>query len=253
MGVGCVRRRSCREDLNSAGFQHYVKSRGGSAAVLTDPDSGKPLRVTTGKQKAPWLDWWIGMDWNDGCGTVFQNEIKNWSPHAIQGKTLSVPATTDPLVDYKESRWNQQHWDGGRQCLRQSYTSKVLSQMKLTAGVDEEDVRPLLIFREALGPRNQADDHLFSVEVEGDFSELWVFRFPATFGASLMPATGPWSCKCRNLLTELGCLTGCFPSRKVWPSSLLCIPVSHLAYDDKLRLIVIWRTPGPNPLRTLTN
>ena len=39
------------EDLNAASFQHYVMSEGGSACVLREDDSTRPLRVTTGNRK----------------------------------------------------------------------------------------------------------------------------------------------------------------------------------------------------------
>ncbi len=77
------------EDLNTACFQSYLESTGGSAKVLTDTKSSKPLSVTTGKQKGPRLDRWMDVNWPDGSSTVFQTEIKNWSAHAIGGKVLS--------------------------------------------------------------------------------------------------------------------------------------------------------------------
>ena len=52
--------------------------------------------------------------------------------------------------------------------------------MNPPGGMDPEVVRPLLIFWEALVPREKAkaDEHLFSVEVAdglAEFTELWVF------------------------------------------------------------------------------
>ena len=166
------------EDLNAATFQHYVISKCGSARVLQEKDSTRPLRVTTGNRKGYWLDRWIRVKWRDESETVFQTEIKSWSSHAIQGRTLPVPATPEQLKKYKVARWKQ-HWDGERRCLRETYTSKVLTRMKLPDGVDEREVRPLLIFWEALAPPEEVDKHLFRVEVAkdapGDFKELWVF------------------------------------------------------------------------------
>ena len=118
------------------------------------------------------------MKWPDESGAVFQTEIKSWSSHAIQGRTLPVPAPPDKLRKYKVARWNQ-HWDGARRCLRGTLTSKVLTRMKLPDGVDKLEVRPLLIFWEALASPEKVDKHLFRVEVAedtpGDFKELWVF------------------------------------------------------------------------------
>lgn len=198
------------EDLNAACFRHFVDSKGGVAAVLTDSESGKPLRVTTGR-KGPWLDRWIRVNWNDGSASVFQTEIKNWSAHSIHGKTLAVPATPDQLADYKESRWNQ-HWDEKRQCLRQSHTSKVLSRMKLPDVVDEgEEVRPLLIFWEALGPRDRADEHLFSVGVNGEFSELWVFSVSSYLRSVLDAGNGTLQLEMPEAAHRIALLDRFFP------------------------------------------
>ena len=177
------------EDLNAACFQHYLESTGARAIVLKDPDSNKPHRVTTGNRKGPWLDRWIEVDWRDGSKTVFQTEIKNWSAHAIGGKTLSVSASPEEVTNYKQTRW-EGHWVVQRHTLREPYTAKVLVRMKPPDGVDEKISRPLLIFWEALGPRDQADSHLFSMEAPScdfpfalpgtwprpyEFPELWVF------------------------------------------------------------------------------
>ena len=166
------------EDLNAASFQHYVMSNGGSAEVLRDPISGRPLPVTTGNRKGYCLDRWIRVKWPDESGFVFQTEIKSWSSHAIQGRTLSVPATPEQLREYKVARWKQ-HWDLERRCLKGTYTSKVLTKMKPPEQVGERKIRPLLIFWEALAPEEEVDKHLFNVEVAkdapGHFKDLWVF------------------------------------------------------------------------------
>ena len=51
--------------------------------------------------------------------------------------------------------------------------------MKPPDCADKCEVRPLLIFWEALAPPEEVDRHLFSVNVAsdapGDFRELWVF------------------------------------------------------------------------------
>ena len=176
------------EDLNAACFQHYLKSKCAHACVL-------PYRVTTGNRKGPRLDRWIKVDWSEGEKTVFQTEIKNWSAHAIGGKRLSVSASPEEVSEYKHTRW-EGHWVVQRHTLREPYTAKVLVRMKPPDGVDEKIIRPLLIFWEALGPRDQADSHLFRIntptcdfpfelpntwpnprEFPGlwIFSELWVF------------------------------------------------------------------------------
>ena len=166
------------EDLGAACFQHYVQSKSGTAQILKRPGSSRALPVNTGMRKGPWLDRWIDTEWSDGSRSVFQTEIKSWSAHAVGGTVLPLTATREEVRDYKQARW-ERRWDSDQECLRQSYTSKVLSRMKLPDGVGPEIiVRPLLIFWEALAPPENADAHLFSVEVAdglAEFNELWVF------------------------------------------------------------------------------
>ena len=166
------------EDLSAASFQHYVESKGGSACVLRERDSTRPLPVVQGTKKGHWLDRWIRVKCPDSQGYVFQTEIKNWSSHSISGRKLCVSATAEELKEYKVDRWNRR-WDKDRGCLRGSPMSKVLTRMKVPDGVDKCEVRPLLIFWEALAPAEEVDQHLFRVNVAsdapGDFKELWVF------------------------------------------------------------------------------
>ncbi len=177
------------EDLNTACFQRYLRSTGISANVLTLPNSHKPWPVTTGKTRGPRLDRWIRVDWPNGRSAVFQTEIKNWSAHAIGGKTLSASVTTEELMTYRQKRWEGQ-WDDHLKTLTNHSTGKVLVRMKPPDGVHEDEVRPLLIFWEAIGPREEKDRHLFSVNAstrEFPFKvpdswtgfckvpELWVF------------------------------------------------------------------------------
>ncbi len=175
------------EDLNAACFQCYIESKGGSVAVLQDT-------VGTGGKKGPRLDRWITVDWSDGSKTVFQTEIKNWSAHAKGGKTLPVNAPSKEVADYKQRRWKER-WDSSRRTLNDDKTAKVLVPMKPPSGLEErrESIRPLLIFWEAIGPRNKSGDHLFHMDkptcdfpfdipstwpqppYEREFPSLWVF------------------------------------------------------------------------------
>ena len=165
------------EDLNSACFQHYAtKSRGATVEVLPGP-------VTTGKQRGPRLDRWIKADWPDGSKILYQTEIKNWSAHAIGGNDLPVDAKPQKVAAYKQKCWHR-HWDSKSGILRGNSCAKVLVPMKCPAGLDARKIRPLLIFWEALGPKD-ADDHLFSVNARRphypdfpkfpELTELWVF------------------------------------------------------------------------------
>ena len=170
------------EDLNAACFQHYLESRGATVCVRNQS-------VTTGEQKGPRLDRWIDVTCSDESRIVFQTEIKNWSAHAIGGKTLSISASPSEVRDYKQARWKH-HWDTEGRTLKDSNTAKVLVRMQSPQGIDEEVIRPLLIFWEAIGPRDKANDHLFCIKepsydfplelrdkwsVSDRFAELWVF------------------------------------------------------------------------------
>lgn len=189
------------EDMNTACFQHYLESTGASARVFSVPNSDTPLPVTTGKRKGPRLDRWIGVNWLDGRSTAFQTEIKNWSAHAIGGKSLLVTAGRDEVADYKQKRW-ERHWNERLSTLQSPLTAKVLVRMKPPDGVDENKIRPLLMFWEAIGPKEQCDKHLFSVEAcKSRFpfrkpdswtefckaSELWVFSVSSYLRSILEP------------------------------------------------------------------
>ena len=164
------------EDLNAACFCHYLESKEHRGEVLLD-DSGKPVAVGPGTRKGHRLDRWIKVYWKEETGTLFQTEIKNWSTHAIGGKTLSLSASDEEVRVYKQSRWENQ-WDGDERRLRHPQTPKVLSPMQPPNGAEGKGIQPLLIYWEALGPRDNADEHLFSVDVAdnpGKFLKLWVF------------------------------------------------------------------------------
>ena len=171
------------EDLNAACFQHFIESSDGpKVTVRSDP-------VTTGRRRGPRLDRWIVVDWSDTRRTVFQTEIKSWSAHAFGGRTLPVDATAEQIAEYKQPRW-QMMWDQGRRTLTFREIAKVLVPMKPPRDLEADEILPLLIFWEVLGPPDQAESHLFKMEgptggfgfdppatwpEAGEFSALWVF------------------------------------------------------------------------------
>ena len=201
------------EDLNAACFQHYLKSIGATAEIRRDP-------VTTGNRRGHWLDRWIAVCWSDQSNTVFQTEIKNWSAHAIGGETLSASAKPNEVTNYKEKRWNLR-WNAQKHILKWPALAKVLAQMNPPVDVDQEIVRPLIIFWEAIGPRDKANDHLFSIRAPNDdwaalltheikryaFPELWVFSV-SSYLRSLREANIPLELP--NVATRLGFLQSLF-------------------------------------------
>ena len=163
------------EDLGAACLQHCIGAQGGQAMVLRNPDTGKTWPVKPGGRKGPWLDRWIRVNWPDGSTAVFQTEIKSWSSHGYGGIRLPLSASPDAIRVHRRSRWDR-FWDSGSRRLKHPLTVKVLKRMKPPEGVDQETVRPLLIFWEALGPGDSPADRPFQVEVDDScFPELSVF------------------------------------------------------------------------------
>ena len=163
------------EDLNTACLQHYIRACCGEAVVLSNRDTGRPLPVTTGRVRGPRLDRWIRVNWPDGSTTVFQTETKSWSSHGYGGIRLPLSASSDEVRVHGQGRWGSL-WDSGSQRLKHSRTAKVMEWMKPPEGVDQETVRPLVVFWEALGPGDSPADCPFQVEVAGaEFPEFWVF------------------------------------------------------------------------------
>ena len=95
------------EDLGAACFQHYVRSKSGTAEVLREAGSGRARPVTTGMKKGPRLDRWIQTEWADGSRFIFQAEIKSWSAHAFGGRVLPLAAAQEEVRDYKQARWQR--------------------------------------------------------------------------------------------------------------------------------------------------
>ena len=190
------------EDLNAACFRHYMESKGAKVTVLQDT-------VGTGGSKGPRLDRWIIVDWDwpDGRSrTVFQTEIKNWSAFAIGGEKLSVQASRKEVAKYKKGRWESK-WDPKHGTLRTKDIAKVLVPMKPPSYLEQEreNLRPLLIFWEAVGPSRPANNHLFCKPGPTynfpftppstwpelgpcEFPELWVFSV-SSYLRSLPDAT----------------------------------------------------------------
>ena len=136
------------EDLNTACLQHYLKSQGGQAVVLCNPDTGRLWPVTTGRKKGPRLDRWIRVEWPDRpdrSTTVFQTEIKSWSSHGFGGVRFPLSGSLPELRKRKREQWDSL-WDSRRRHLKHPLTEKVLVPMKPPKGVDPKTVRPLLIF-----------------------------------------------------------------------------------------------------------
>lgn len=126
---------------------------------------------TQGTQKGKRLDRWIQIIEN-GKVVHFQTEIKNWSAHAFSGKKIPIIESEENLVPYRIARWGIQ-FDSDNGSLRQEPAKKVLIKMK--AINPEAEVRPLIIFWDAMHPEGKPES-FFNVKVkDSPFEVLWVF------------------------------------------------------------------------------
>jgi hypothetical protein len=152
------------EDLAIALLCDYF-NRGGGSARLIDK------RCTQGTQKGKRLDAWIEISNADGT-YHYQTEIKNWSAHAIGGKTMPSNPTPQAMINYRINRWRNQFSDEKR-TLKEEAARKVLTPM-LQQSADWK-VRPLIVFWDAMNPTGDAIE-FFSTEIDsGEFQRLWVF------------------------------------------------------------------------------
>lgn len=149
------------EDLSSALLIRCLTERYSYARLIS-------RKCTTGKQRGPRLDCWIGAT-IDGAWTLFQVEIKSWSAHAIGGRTLRTDAGPEELHAHRMERWKHQ-WTG--ETFRNKAVRKVLQPMKKP---EQGGVKPLACFWDAMHPEGLSDA-LFVVPVKSEtFHEVWVF------------------------------------------------------------------------------
>ncbi len=179
------------EDLAAGALKHCLESNGASGVTV------RAETVGTGKQRGPRLDRWIEADLRDGRRVLFQTEIKNFSAHAIGGKTLPVKASADELKAYQNDFW-QRRWDSRRRTLKHAHEAKVLVRMKPGFDAGSRKQLPLIVFWEPMAPARGFSSgyrarggYLFSVPNptcnfgfdppsswdghERGFPELWVF------------------------------------------------------------------------------
>jgi len=152
------------EEFASALFVDYANRNNLNPSIVSEI-------CTQGTQKGKRLDRWIQIIEN-GKIIHFQTEIKNWSAHAFSGKRIPSNETEEYLVPYRIARWKIQ-FDSEGDSIRQEPAKKVLIKMK---AVDPEaEIRPLIIFWDAMHPEGKPEP-LFNVKVkDSPFDSLWVF------------------------------------------------------------------------------
>lgn len=154
------------EDLGAALFIHCLNSRGIKSKVISD-------KCTTGKRRGSRLDRWILANENEKR-VFYQAEIKNWSAHAIGGKKISVTASPEDLAVHGEEKWLN-IWDPEKGNFKWTTLSKVLKEMELPVGYQDNEVRPLLIYWIPLRPKGESSP-FFNVQAKSAaFNRVWVF------------------------------------------------------------------------------
>lgn len=152
------------EDLAIALLKDYFSRKQNVARLLTRKCTQKTKR---GKR----LDAWVEIEDSDGI-FQYQTEIKNWSAHAIGGKTSPAQETEDSMRAYRINRWNNQ-FNAETMTLKEEAARKVLVPM-----VPESTswkVRPLIIFWDSMHP-NGEETAYFQTSVRSEsFQSLWVF------------------------------------------------------------------------------
>ncbi len=152
------------EDLAIALFCDFANVEGLSPIFLTN-------KCNQGKNKGKRLDCWIQVTEKESI-IHYQTEIKNWSAHAFSGKSIPGIESNENMVAFRKSRWENQ-FDNSIQSLKQEPAKKVLIKMKALPG--NVEIRPLIIFWDAMHPEGEAKE-FFSVPVSSaDFNELWIF------------------------------------------------------------------------------
>lgn len=175
------------EDLAAAALQHCLEANDASKVTI------RTETVGTGGLKGPRLDRWIEVDLSSGQRFLFQTEIKNWSAHAIGGRTLALDAPAGSVEKYKQCHWAN-GWDAESWTFKRSDVAKVLVPMQPSFDTDDRTILPLVIYWTSTGPEYREDrvpgGHLFSIDRptcnfpfrppatwprEMGFPELWVF------------------------------------------------------------------------------
>jgi hypothetical protein len=141
------------EDLGAALLVEYFRSQSVFAEILPD-------RCTQGTTKGYRLDRWV-LSHEASGDLLYQVEIKNWSAHAIGGRTLAVTASPTTVREYKVERWSKE-WNG--KTFRKAPVLKALTPMR--SPLPAVRVEPLVCFWTALHPEGEKSP-FFSVPLNG--------------------------------------------------------------------------------------
>ena len=156
------------EELGAGLLKHYFENKEGKTVSIDEPCT---QRTSSGNR----LDRWMLVK-SQRLSVWYQVEIKNWSAHALGGKTLDVSPTQSELRAHRKERWGRR-WNANSRTLRNEKAQKVLTPMKVPNEADGKfQIKPLICFWDAMHP-NGSDKALFKVKLKKKekFPELWVF------------------------------------------------------------------------------
>ena len=150
------------EDIGVFLIQHYFEKENYKVNVYDAP-------CTQGTKKGERLDKWISIE-KDNKRILYQVEIKNWSAHAIGGKTIALDADENSLKKHRNDRWQNQFKN---KMPNKKSTNKVLLKMKPPE--PNYEVKPMLCFWDAMHYEGD-DEPFFEIKITHDnFSNLCVF------------------------------------------------------------------------------
>lgn len=139
------------EELGIGLLIDYMMREGKQATLLS-------RKCTTGRNKGSRLDAWIQLK-EQGRDILYQVEVKNWSAHAIGGKSLPLDAKTEVISAHKIERWGRE-WRSGS--FLKEGVRKVLTPMKPPT-LSYDSIEPCVCYWDALHP-NGKDEPFFDVK-----------------------------------------------------------------------------------------
>lgn len=185
------------EDLGIALLRHYFETECGiRSTVLTRNDI--PLTPTLGTGRGDRLDYWLLTHPNENASSVktdcpasaarrlYQVEIKNWSAHALGGKSIPRGSDEQFLKSYRQERWRD-YWDSAQGYFRHRECSKVLTRMAIPTSdagtpvmpvIQKEEVEPILCFWYPIHPAGENEalfEYSLSIVPEAGFAKFWIF------------------------------------------------------------------------------
>ena len=197
------------EDLGLGLGLDYLRRTGAHANVVPQP-------CTTGRRNGPRLDGWIAVE-KAGERLLYQIEVKNWTAHSYQGKSLSVDAKPSVVDGFARQRW-QDFWLPEKQLYWGA--DKVLVRMAKPLGYADWPVVPLVIFWFAIardGAAHPLTIQSRDVPTESEFPSIHLFSLSLHL-RQMLPAAPFLHIEAPRIARRMRRLSRIFPS--VVPASV---------------------------------